>query len=776
MVIVPLFSNVNLHAQHSKCTIAGKVIDERGNPIEYTSVAIYEAETPIVGVVTDNEGKFSLKVNQRNNEHRLVVGFVGYTKYEAPISLNTSHINLGTITLHEDIISIGEMVVTAKEVAQKSTVEHTTINASANMSSGKGTAIDILRSSSSVSITNNEISIRGNSNILVLIDGTPTTASDLSTIPAANIQSIEVITNPDASHDAGGTGGLINIISKRTNSENFSGIVATNYGFNHFANGNIILALNRKKASWRFSYNTKYEDDVVNTTLNRKIHSAEYELFQQMQSTRYTFNNNITFGTDLRINESNRISVDLKAIIPRLNIKQVLHNTFTKNETLHEEFRHNDVNWNRESYEGSLSYTHDIIPEVSDITIRGSISKIWGERPSYYSLGGEQINRSVSGGNPHISMLQADYKYKFKTGTFTAGAKFTHRKNHIYHQFYTMNDGQWIYEDVMSNDLLHTEIVPALYAMFSSRIGNKFTYKIGLREEFSTVTLNSEHKSVDTQNNSFFLAPSLSFTYKLSKNQELSSAISRRIGRPTYPQLTPYMSMVDATTYEQGNMYLKPEKSTKVDLSYNLRGEVMTFFTNGYVNYTTDYISQIMLLDNERLITTYVNADKDLKMGVEFSFKAEPIRWANLSVGTNTYYVTTSGTYEESDIDNSGWTNNSNLTLNFMAWRGNDIQVQYIVTTPQYYPQLTTSLTHQMDIGIKQRLLKDAMTFSLLVTDVLNTAKWKVQSNNDLFELKNSSKNKSRMLWLGMSYNFNSFKQKSSQKDETDRSLIRLGM
>ena len=116
------------------------------------------------------------------------------------------------------------------------------------------------------------------------------------------------------------------------------------------------------------------------------------------------------------------------------------------------------------------------------------------------------------------------------------------------------------------------------------------------------------------------------------------------------------------------------------------------------------------------------------------------------------------------------------MMLDFMPWKGGSIQVQYFVTTPQYFPQLTTALTHQMNIGIKQRLLNEAMTVSVLLTDVFNTAKWEVWSHNNLFNLTNSSKNKSRMLWLGASYNFNSFKQKGEKKSEMDRSLIRLGM
>ena len=765
-------SPITVFAQRAICSISGKVIDEKQNPVSYASVAIYNGSVPLTGVITDNDGKFLLKINQSSNEYRLAVEFIGYAKFEGRITPDKPRINLGVIALKEDAIALGEVVVTGKEVAQKSTVEHTTINASANMASSKGTAIDVLRSASSVSITNDEIAIRGNKNILVLMDGVPTTASDLSTIPAANIQSIEVITNPDASHDAGGTGGIINIISKRSRAEGFSGMLAANYGFSHFANGNISLSSNREKSSWRFSYNTRYEDDVINSTLNRKVHGTGYEVFQQMQSTRYTFNNNLSLGADFRINPRNRLSVDAKAIIPRLNIKQDLHNTFVD----HEEFRHNDVTWNRKNIEASVAYTHIIKPDVSDITVRSSVSKIWGERPSHYWVNGIENNRSVSGGSPFIPTIQADYKHKFKAGTLATGAKLTYRRNDVYHEFYQLSGNEWMYSDEMSKDMLHTELVPAAYATFASRIGKKFSYKVGLRGEFSTVTLHSNHDAIEERNNSFFFAPSLSGTYKLADNQDLSLALSRRIGRPTYPQLIPYMSMVDATTYEQGNMHLAPEKATKVDLSYNFSSQSVNLFVNGYLSHTTDYISQMTKMDNERLITTYANADSDIKRGVEVSLKVTPAKWMNFSVGANTYYVTTEGVFEGMHIDNQGWTNNSNLLLDFVPWKGGDLQLQYFITTPQYYPQLTTSLTHQMNMGIKQRFMKGAMTASILVTDVLNTAKWDVWSNNSLFNLKNSSTNKSRMIWLGVSYNFNSFKQKSNQKVETDRSLIKLGL
>ena len=145
-------------------------------------------------------------------------------------------------------------------------------------------------------------------------------------------------------------------------------------------------------------------------------------------------------------------------------------------------------------------------------------------------------------------------------------------------------------------------------------------------------------------------------------------------------------------------------------------------------------------------------------------------------LAANTYYVTSDGEYKGAAVSNKGVTNNSNITLGFITWRGMNIQCQYFVTTPQYFPQLTTALTHQMNAGIKQRFVKVPITVSLLVTDVFNTARWEVSSFNNVFDLTNISRNKSRMLWLGISYNFNSFKQKSNKKADNDRSLIRLGL
>ena len=769
--------NLNVFAQNNISSIKGKVIDENEVPLPYVSVAVYQDDKIITGAITNDEGVFTLKVQQSDEELRLTFDFIGYIKEEIKIIPNKAKIDISDVVMKENVVMLDDVVVSSTAVSHKSTVEHTTINASANIASSKGSALDILSASSSVSIQNEEISIRGNKNILVLMDGVPTTITDLSTIPAANIKTIDVITNPDASYDSEGTGGIINIIMKKESAKGFSGVLAANYGFNHFVTGNAGFSYNSKKASYRFNYNTKYEDDIINSSLSRFMKESGSLITQQMKSNRYTFNNNVSLGADFRINKKNTVTVDLKYMSPRLNVKQDLHNIINNSDIVNEENRHNDVTWNRDNIEAVVMYRHIIKPEISDVSFRGSVSKIWGKRPSYYYVGDKLLNYSNSGGSPFISNFQTDYKQKLNRGTLSAGAKVTYRSNDIYHEFFSLENEEWIYSQSFSNDLLHTELIPAAYVMFSSKNIGKFNFKLGLRGEYSIVTLDSKHENIDTRNEDIFIAPSFSGTYKISDKQDLSLAFSRRIGRPTYPQLNPYMSMVDAMTYEQGNMNLHPEKTSKLDLTYNIKGDKFNLFADAYFNYTTDYISQVTEVVDSLLITTYINAASDMKSGLDLSLKIFPLEWMTATLSANTFYVMTKGVFDGADIDNEGWSNNSNIMLDFIPRKTTSLQLQYFIMTPQYYPQLTTSFTHKMNVGVKHKLMKGTLTLSLLVTDIFNTYEWEVHSYNRIYDLTNISKQKSRMLWIGVSYNFNSYKQNKVDKaGELDRNLIKFGL
>jgi len=759
------------------CIVSGKVTEEKGEPIQYASVVVSQGGKDIAGTITQENGAFSLQVKASDSLYTLQVFFVGYTSKSLTFNASKEKVQLPNIVLSQNTQTLGEVAVEAQVNGKRSSVERTSLNPQAYMTEMTGSVADILRSSAAVSVNpQGQVSVRGKKNVLLLLDGVPTTMEELSALSSSNIKSIDIITNPDASYDAEGTGGIINIISQKEKGKGFSGQIGANYGFNHFVNGNIALHYVAKGFALNFSYQTKYEDDIIHGNLYRKFVQSGNSLEQQVRSARTVFNNNIALGATFHINSKNKLQADLRLNIPRLNTKQDFDNLYLTEGIERQEYRSRNVSWNRENIEGVLFYQHIIQPNKLSFSIRSSISKIWGHRPSYYFLNSDSVSKSVSGGSPLLTAHQLDFNIKKKYGTWETGVKFSYRQNNIYHDFYSRENQQWNYSPAFSKDLAHREFIPAAYVQFSSPKGKKLFGKAGIRIEYSQVKLSSEKENIKRTQHHLFIAPSLMGQYKINEQHSISLAFSRRISRPTYPQLNPYMSMLDATTFEQGNPYLQPETSENVEFNYLLSTKIVDFSANLYFNYTHNYITEITILKDSLLLLTYINGLSELRTGLDLQLTIHPAKWVDIDMNANTYYVSAKGQYEQIDLSNKGWVNSSLIELNFKPIKGMNIQLQYSFTTPEYYPQFTIPFAHAMNIGISQKFLKGSLTVSALLTDVFNTNNWEVNSNNSVYILRNESYNKSRMFWLGIRYNFNSYQgSKPMKKAEDDRSKVHIG-
>ena len=442
-------------------------------------------------------------------------------------------------------------------------------------------------------------------------------------------------------------------------------------------------------------------------------------------------------------------------------------------------FRQTDITFNRETFEGALGYRHVFEPEKKELNISATVSKITGHRPSFYYEEGEMVQKSKSGGHPFNTSLQADYMKKVGKGKFETGIKMTYRQNNIDHKMFEKNPatGEWELSIPLSNDLKHREYIPAVYTMYSSKFADNLSYKAGVRLEYSYVTLHSEKEKLDDHSDCWFVAPNFILTWKISNPWTMTFGLSRRISRPTYPQLNPYINLIDNQTYETGNIHLQPEKANKLDLGYSFVSNKVTVNGDAYLTYTQNYINQVAGIKDDILIMTYINGDMDLKAGIDHNFNFKLLKWLTVDIATNTYYTESRGRYEGAEIKNNGWVNNSNVALNFKPLKGMNIQAQYFLTSPQYFPQFTTRTIHYGNIGISKSFMKGALTASTTLTDVFNTRRWDIRSDNSVYSLVNNSKNLSRMHWLGITWNFNSYKPLKGvqKKQEEDRSVIRLG-
>ena len=749
--------------------LKGRVVEADGTPVIYAAVMLESDSKMVAGGMTGEDGSFLLN-GQYSGKYLLKISSIGYKDLKRELECSGKGVtDLGDIVLAQDATVLNEALVVAGETAKSVSVEKTRINTASSVAAATGSVLEVIRGASAVSVDGSGgISIRGNSNVLILLDGIPTTLGGLESLPAANVQSIEIVTSPDVKYDSEGTGGIVNIISKKQSANMFSAMAAFNYGFNGFMNGNAALNYNRGRWGVRFNYNGKYEKDWIESELHRQIVATGGRVDQLIQATKRTSGQNAGINFQFKATPKDILTADFKVALPQMNNFQDFNGT-----------RQTDITFNRENFEGALGYRHLFDPGKKEFSVNASVSSITGHRPSYYYEGGKMVQKSQSGGHPFIAALQADYLTMWGNGKFETGAKMTWRQNNIDHKMFEWDDAtqDWVLSIPLSNDLTHREYIPAAYAMYSGDFTEKLSYKAGVRFEYSYVTLHSNKEALDDHSDCWFLSPSLSLNWRVAPRWSLSAALTRRISRPTYPQLNPYINLIDKQTYETGNMQLQPEKANKLDLGYTYTGQSLTVSGNAYVTYTQNYINQVAYLDNSILVTTYVNADSDVKTGMDHNIRYSPVRWFTVDLASNTFYSASHGYFKSADIRNQGWTNNSNVGLTIRPFNGNEIQAQYFVTTPQYFPQFTTRTIHYGNVGVKQSFLKNALTVSALLTDVFNTRRWDVHSDNPVFTLLNNSKNRSRMFWLGITWNFHSFKPaKGAQKNqEEDRSIIRLG-
>ena len=765
-------------AKEQQNTIKGRIVEADGSPVMYASTYLVSGKKNLTGTLTDTLGLFLIQ-GQFEGKYDFKVSLIGYEDIVQVLNLKKGEIlDLGDIVVKQKEMLLDGVVVYGEAASKNVTLEKTRINLASSTSAITGSVIDALRGSSAVTFDGNgQVSIRGNSNVLILVDGVPTTLDGLGGIPAANVQSIDVVTSPDVKYDSEGTGGIISIVSKKQMSNAFTAMAAANYGFNNLFNANFAISYNTGRWGVRLNYNGKYEKDCIESELHRTIIPTSTTLNQIILADKKTTGQNVGVNISYKVTKKDVVALDFKAGFPRMNNLQTMQNHYVIDGAASDKVRLTDITFNREMYEGALSFKHIYESGKRELSTMLSFSAINGHRPSYYYEDGLMTQYSKSGGRPRITAFQLDYMTMLGKGKLETGIKMTWRNNNIDHKMYELDEvGDWQLSVLLSNDLKHNEYIPAAYAMYSSKFSDKLSYKAGVRFEYSHVTLHGEKDNFNESSNCYFLAPNVVLNYRISKPWSLSFGLSRRISRPTYPQLNPYINLIDNKTYETGNVRLKPEKANKIDFGYSYSGQKFKVNGNAYLNYTQDYINQIAYLDKDILVTSYINSDMDLKTGIEHNIKWNTSQWVSMDVSANLFYTKSRGDWQETRFTNSGWTFNGSTSLNIFPLKGMTIQAQYFLTTPQYFQQFTAKTVHYCNIGIRQQLLNKSLTLSALVTDVFNTQRWNISADNPVYSLVNTSKNRSRILWLGISWNFHSHKPMGGQKkQEEDRSIIRLG-
>src|SRR5690554_6448285 len=539
-----LISNQISFAQaNTNYSVSGVLVElDSKEPIEFASVAIYKIPDTVLitGTITNTKGEFILK-NLSPGKYIIKSSFVGYQTNSKNIEIFNKSINLSEpIYLESSVLSLNEVQIKATRSEKQINIEKTKINVAQNIASISGNITEILKSQSSVNIDGeNNIYIRGNKNILILIDGIPTTVANLNSIPASNVDNIEIITNPDAKYDAEGTGGIINSVTKRQNISGISGATSLNYGIFNKINGG--LSLNYSKGIWDIgvNYNGKYEKTDVQSNLTRELYAQNVLVNQNIKSTQINPTHMVAFLLNAKPN-NNIFSFGLKYVSPKFNnIQEITGQQF--NDTLPAILfnRKNNITFSRKTIETTFAYKKIFNKNKNELSFNGSFSRTKGSRPAEYYIENKLLQKSSGGGTPTNMTIQADYlKSLFRTGKMEFGLKAFSRWNSFNYYFdLNTNSNQWDLKSYFSNNLEHQEYIYSTYLMYSDSLFKKVYYKIGSRIEYNTSELIQKSINDSIYKKYVFPFPYLLIKHNINKEQNIALSINRRITRPIYPQI-----------------------------------------------------------------------------------------------------------------------------------------------------------------------------------------------------------------------------------------------
>lgn len=601
ILVACLFSISLLHAQQNAPSagsqFTGRILDSISHsPVEYATITVYARgnSRPVNGTTTNTKGSFHID-DLPAGAYTILVEFIGYQPRSiGPLAVN-GHTTLGDILLSKKTESLQAVTVTAPRGLVENKIDKMVYNAEKDITSQGGVATDVLKKVPMVSVdVDGNVQLMGNSNILFLINGRPSSifgnnlADALQAIPASQIKNIEVITSPGAKYDAEGTGGIINIVLKdnRLNGINTS-ISLT--GGSRLENGS--LNLNARHGNFGmsafFSGNAQLPSTTRSHSERNSLDTATgtNSLLLQDGSSRFRRHGYESgLGFDWSIDKQNNLSANIGydnfGNTSQGTTNQRQTQTASSGNTLSDlaSLLHSDNDFEGRSLDWSLRYKKTFAQEDKELNI--SYDGSYGNNRSSYdqtqslpsgdsAFAGSYSNNT---GKDHENNFRLDFtqpigdKIKLETGGRLQIRQITSNSG-----VYSFNAAaaDYRFDTSQSNSLTYTRHVFAGYASLTFPIGTFLDVSGGLRYE-RTETKAGFSKAPGTAipgYNTF--APSLTLSHSFEDEQMLKITYTRRVHRPDYRSLNPYVNAGDPKNLSRGNPFLQPEIANNIDLTYS---------------------------------------------------------------------------------------------------------------------------------------------------------------------------------------------------------------
>ena len=803
------FKTQSQRPERTEVTVTGKVIDlETKQPLEYATISfISRRENKVItGGITDINGDFSIPVLQ--GMYSVKIEYMSFKTQTLPNRRITKDETLGTISLEIDIETLGEVEVIAERTTVEIKLDKKIYNVGRDLTVRGGTVSDVLDNVPSVSLdVEGNVSLRGNDDVRILINGKPSglvglnSTDALRQLPAESIERVEVITSPSARYDAEGTAGILNIILRRSKLQGLNGALTVNTGYPFLAgvSGNInyrtgdlnffnTTGYNYREVPGNSFTETEYFNGDDPSTFLRE--DREFDRIRKGLNTNvgveWYVNNSSSITTSLVYrnsdNERNTINLidELDAIGTLLERTTRLDPEFEDDRTIEYSFNY-DKQFNGDS-QHKLTFAFQY--EDSNET-----------EASLINQNGIDVENVVVDENQDRKFLQTDYvKPLGDNGQFELGyrGEFLDLNTDYLVEQFDDDTNTFINNTGLSNNLDFKQHVNAFYTQYGNKLGEKFSFLLGLRMEATRITIDQVTSGDFDKKDYAQLFPSVNLGYAFSENESVTLGYNRRIRRPRSRFINPFPSRSSATNLFQGNPDLDPSISDAFDIGYLNRLGKVTLNGSVYYQHATDVFAFISRTtddfyifetnqtvnvndpDFDDLNSLYdltpviargpVNLATNERYGGELTVTYRPSRKFNVNGNINLFQSITEGSFEGEvlDAENFSWFARLNAIYTLPAEI--DWQTRLFYRGPSETAQSKNKGIFSTDLAFSKDLFKEKASLAFRVSDVFNIRKRESESFTPTFQGTSEFQWRERSFTLSFTYRFNQKKKRNGER------------
>lgn len=792
----------------SNAQTGGKItgnIKDGGNQkiIDAASVSLLHAkDSSLVKVaVADKQGNFTFDDVKEGN-YLLLATSIGHTKTYSPLfAITASSLKeIGTLQLVPTDKSLSSVTVTAKKPLIERKLDRTIVNVDASITNAGNTALEVLEKSPGVTVDKDgNISLKGKSGVVILIDGRPSylsgpdLANMLKSMNASQLDQIEIMTNPPAKYDAAGNSGVLNIKTKKNKQFGYNGSITTGYTqgryarFNEGANFNYRNGKVNLFSNLNFNRNHKSEELLISRNfrdVNTKDIKSIFDQESKMENQGYYYSGKV--GMDYSINKRTTIGAVVNGFINpstwESNTSTSIydpHNVLTE---VTKSSTRNDERWKNFSSNLNFRTTFDSAGQELTVDMDYVQYKATSKQPllsaNYDNAGNSTSAPTVLMGNLPTDIKiysgRIDYTLPLKEGAkFETGIKSSYVKTDNNAVYDSLKTGGAVLDSGRSNHFFYKENINAAYVNYSRPFGKKWSAQLGLRLENTNADGTSSGYEYNTNQDKFIaitktfkrhytqLFPTAYIQYTANEKNQFVINYGRRINRPDYEDMNPFVHFLDRYTFEQGNPNLSPQFAHNIEMSHTYKGFLTT--TANYTS-TTDIIQQV-IEQNDQTNETYIkkaNIASLKQLGLSVSANKELTKWWTGNVYMNVYNNHFKGQVNNEDISISITSFMVQLQQQFKLGKGWSAEISGFYRSKGVEGVIFINPIKQVNAGISKQVLKGKGSVRLNFRDIFAGNVFVGSSKYGTVDANFKNVNDSRAVGISFNYRFNKGKLKAS--------------